>query len=332
MTDAPQRNAMSNFVGSKPAQTIGIALGFIVGFLLFYFGLFGLCFYMLTGILLFAIPKLFGIKNLKVMIIYGISLFLVISLVGAFVISPAEIDDNKNGKDIGGDFGSYSIIDNGDGTYTFSVDYVADKNVNLVYDEVSAVCYSVSFHTNELKENSTPTSTTTYTNDVPLSSGKLYSFHFEDVTTDNIVRSDTIYYTETMSDSEMTQFTATWNMYWVGIIMIFFFLILLLTAWMRKNLEKTRKKLESEGRLYPQGYGRCKECGSIVLPGETCCRKCGAYIDVPEDLKIKKVEFFECSECGAEVPCDASVCPKCGASFDGVEDDSEPIDEKKKDE
>ena len=329
MTDAPQRDAMSGFIGSKPAQIIGIALGFIVGFLLFYLGLFGLCFYMLTGILLFAIPKLLGVKNLKVMVIYGVSLFLVISLMGALVVSPAEIENNKNDGDLGGDFTDCSVTDNGNGTYTFSVNYIADKDVNLVYDEVSAICYSVSFHTNKLTADSTPTTTTYTVSDIPLSSGELYSFHFEDVTTSDTVRSDTVYYTETMSNSEITQFTVTWNMYWVGIVMVFFFLILLLTTWMRKNLEKTRKKLEAEGRLYPQGYGRCKECGSIVLPGETCCRKCGAYIDVPEELKVKKVEFFECSECGAEVPCEASVCPKCGATFDGVEDDSTTTKEKK---
>ncbi|MFA6803950.1 MAG: hypothetical protein WCR24_05610 [Candidatus Methanomethylophilaceae archaeon] len=332
MTDAPQRDATSDFIGSKPAQAIGIALGFVVGFLLFYLGLFGLCLYMLTGILLFAIPKLLGVKNLKVMVVYGVSLFLVISLVGALVVSPAEIDDNKNMEDLGGGFDDCSVMDNGDGTYTFSVGYVADRDVNLVYEEVSSICYSVPIRTNEITVDSTPTATTYTVSDVPLSSGRLYSFHFEDVTaTDGTVESNTVYCTQTMSDSEMTQFTTTWNMYWVGIVMVFFFLILFLTTWMRKNLEKTREKMEAEGRLYPQGYGRCKECGSIVLPGETCCRKCGAYIDVPEELRVKKVECFECSECGAEVPYDATVCPKCGAAFDGVEDDGTAMDDKKDD-
>ena len=57
----------------------------------------------------------------------------------------------------------------------------------------------------------------------------------------------------------------------------------------------------------------------IVLPGETVCRKCGAYIDIPEEIKAKmkrKVEYSVCSECGAEVPMDARRCPKCGANFD----------------
>ncbi len=57
------------------------------------------------------------------------------------------------------------------------------------------------------------------------------------------------------------------------------------------------------------------------------CRKCGAYIDVPDELRHKKDDYFQCSECGAEVPGDSTVCPKCGAKFD--EDDETVIVEKK---
>ncbi|MCL2143158.1 MAG: hypothetical protein FWH44_02740, partial [Methanomassiliicoccaceae archaeon] len=91
------------------------------------------------------------------------------------------------------------------------------------------------------------------------------------------------------------------GLYLVGIILnlvLSFVLLVVLVWWMRRNLERTRARLEAEGRLYPQGYGRCKRCGSLVLPGEVCCRKCGEYIDVPEEMRVKKVNYFECSECG----------------------------------
>ena len=64
----------------------------------------------------------------------------------------------------------------------------------------------------------------------------------------------------------------------------------------------------------------------LVLPGETVCRKCGAYIEIPDEIKEKmkrKVEYTVCSECGAEVPMDARRCPKCGASFD---EDTEEVE------
>lgn len=97
---------------------------------------------------------------------------------------------------------------------------------------------------------------------------------------------------------------------------LLFFVILGLSAAMRGGAQKSRDKMEAEGRLYPQGYGRCKECNAMVLPGEVVCRKCGAPIDVPEEMRPKKKDFFTCSECGGEVPADATVCPRCGAKFD----------------
>lgn len=104
------------------------------------------------------------------------------------------------------------------------------------------------------------------------------------------------------------------------LVALMFFIILVFSALMRGGANRSRKRMEAEGRLYPQGYGRCKECGAMVLPGEVVCRKCGAYIEVPEELRRKKMDYVVCSECGAEVPADASVCPKCGAAFDEAEE------------
>ena len=103
----------------------------------------------------------------------------------------------------------------------------------------------------------------------------------------------------------------------IFIVSVLPFLLISMLAWyMRRNLERVRARLEAEGRLYPPGYGRCKRCGTVVLPGEICCRRCGEYIDVPEELRVKKVDYFECSECGREVPEDAGVCPYCGETFE----------------
>jgi len=131
-----------------------------------------------------------------------------------------------------------------------------------------------------------------------------------------------IYYFVDFVDSagNVVVYTLPRTMGSVLLTFIFPFLILcVMSWWMRRNLERTRARMEAEGRLYPQGYGRCKRCGSLVLPGEIMCRKCGEYVDVPEEMRVKKVNYFECSECGREVPQDAGVCPFCGEAF---EDDS----------
>ena len=123
-------------------------------------------------------------------------------------------------------------------------------------------------------------------------------------------------------------YTASLNGMWMytAMVAIMFFMILIFSTIMRRSAEKTRQKMEADGRLYPQGYGRCKECGAMVLPGEVTCRKCGAYIDVPDELRAHKKDYFVCEECGAEVPKDADVCPKCGAKFDAVENEVQHVD------
>ena len=118
------------------------------------------------------------------------------------------------------------------------------------------------------------------------------------------------------STMQVMKMCAVGSAYITGLTALMFFLILGFSALMRSSAQKTRRKMEAEGRLYPQGYGLCKKCGATVLPGEVVCRKCGEYIEVPQEMRAKKVDFFTCSDCGAEVPSDAKVCPKCGASFD----------------
>ena len=113
------------------------------------------------------------------------------------------------------------------------------------------------------------------------------------------------------------------SIYAMGFFALIFFAITLGSWFFRGRMKKTRQKMEEQGRLYPQGYGRCTNCGAIVLPGEVECRKCGTYIDRPDEMKPKKVDYFRCTNCGAEVPAMAEVCPKCGATF--TEEETEVV-------
>ena len=165
-----------------------------------------------------------------------------------------------------------------------------------------------------------------YTCDVDLKSGELHALYFKIGAEDAEETSDTVFISANVTHSDIVSHSIKWNAYVAGMAVVVFYMVLILTTLMRRSLEKTRARMEAEGRLYPQGYGRCKECGMLVLPGETVCRKCGAYIDIPDEIKEKmkrKVEYTVCSECGAEVPMDARRCPKCGASFD---EDTEEVE------
>ena len=324
----PESN-LQKFMKTKPAMVIGAVLSIGIGILLMWLGWFQECCnlgYLLIACVALYIPKMFGMTKTQYLAVFGVLFFLILTVMGAVVFSKPMFD---NGSDVDGyssdGFSNVTIVKTEAGaqiTVTYTGEAAEKLNVNLY--QVQFVTYTMIHKTSHdlaCRELTRVGETTTYTatyDDVP--SGYVYQLNFETVNGEDVKTTSSVYYLGKTTDSEISKFCWVYNAYtcvWIGAI---FFIMLILTTIMRKNLEKTRARMEAEGRLYPQGYGRCKECGSIVLPGETCCRKCGAFIEVPDELRHRKVDMVECSECGAEIPEDAKVCPKCGAVFDEEEE------------
>lgn len=316
--DNTQRASYEGFMGTPAAKGLGLLLGFAVAFGMVCAGLYrNTCLFVFVGVLLFVIPKLFGVKRFSTLAVLGVAFLLITPVVGALCFSAPTIDDDKI-SDITGEFHDASVVRDGD-TYDITVvfDGTPTGDVKVFTPTLGTVSFNVEIYPmNTDGYVMTNTSGNTYVfNDLALESGKVYKIYFES----GDVRSGSATVDANITDGDITKHALIWNFYVVGMAAIVFFLVLVLTTYMRRSLEKTRARMEAEGRLYPQGYGRCKECGMLVLPGEVTCRKCGAYIEIPEEIKAKmkrKVEYTECSECGAEVPSDARKCPKCGASFD----------------
>ena len=323
----PETNAQK-FMKSPAGMVVGIVLALGLGILLLYLGMFNQCCglgYLLIAIVALYIPKMFGLTKTQYLAVFGVVFFLVTTAVGAFAVSKPMFENNSDyGSYNDGGFSNIVISDDRteitvsyDGTGTNPTVYVYQVK-SVTYQMVSKTANDISRHA--LKETAPGSKTYTAHFD-ELPSTFVYQIRFG--TGDDVEKQDmttSVYYKGAASDSDIQKFCLVYNAYTCGIIILLFFLMMILTAWSRKNLEKARARMEAEGRLYPQGYGRCKECGSIVLPGETCCRKCGAYIDVPDELRHRKVDMVQCSECGAEIPEDAKVCPKCGATFDEEEE------------
>ena len=270
--------------------------------------------YLLIACVALYVPKMFGLSKTKYLAIFGVALFIALAIAGTFVYWKPMVEDQSDfTKYDNNGFSNVNITyDAGNLTITVSYEGTGDVTANL---------YQV-FETTTKKSTMPMTKTETgYTctfNKIP--NNYIYQYNFESLDGDKKTVSATAYYIGVVDDSVITKICSVYSLVNAATVIVIFYLMLFLTAIMRKNLEKTRARMEAEGRLYPQGYGRCKECGSIVLPGETCCRKCGAYIDVPDELRHKKVDMVQCSECGAEIPEDATVCPKCGATFDEDEE------------
>ena len=328
----PPTDAQTPVKANPLMMIIGGVLAIGIGILLMWFGVFNECCglgYLLVACVALYIPKMFGLTKTQFLVIFGVVFFLIVTAVGALAFSKPMFENDSDYQSYNdGGFSNLTITTAADGGLDISVSFSGTADtLKFDLDQVQFVTYKMIRKTNsdEYKYQLTETSAgsgiwTAHIDKSKVPSNFVYQYRFEKTTGEQTDITKSSYYLGMTNDSELNRFCLVYNAYTGGMITVLFFLMLILTAISRKNLEKTRARMEAEGRLYPQGYGRCKECGSIVLPGETCCRKCGAYIDVPDELRHKKVDMVECSECGAEIPEDATVCPKCGATFDEEEE------------
>lgn len=305
--------------------------------------------WLVIAIILYMVPHVMGVKSPKIKVSYGIVFGIIVMLVGGAAVGPAFVNNN-----------SYSHLEGGNNFH--NIDIVADAsddnvlNITVndfepyteegktfvpvaVYCEVNDITYNSLFLTkivSEMDKTVLSEDGGKLKGSVTIDSSKLY-FMFICMAETTVEDGKTVYalVEKTMSTTTLTGFDFNGSMetytymgalHIVIYILAIFFLIVLFTFILRRKINSTRQKMEDDGRLYPQGYGRCVFCGAIVLPGEVKCRKCNAYIDRPESMRRRKNDFFQCSECGAEVPSDAKECPKCGVKFDGLENSVRHLD------
>jgi ribosomal protein L40E len=315
-----------------PKKIAVLLITFIVATVMTLYGWSMNCFGMfLIGVGLYMVPHLVGINSLKLLTAYGAMFTVIVILIGSFVIAPGIVNTYD------------SPVDNEKTFYDVDVKYEGDDVIVNAYMKGDVGIHKVQLQTYKVEG-------VNYNNIVP---GSKKAFDLKtsydaakDVTAisgtctldDDSLYAGLLIITKTNDKGEEVQNVDFKSNLWIfkdlykgdltqlclyGIFMatlpiiIIFFMILYFSAFMRMRLEKAREKMEKEGRLYPKGYGKCDACGHVVLPGETNCRKCGAAIERPEEVKPHfSNSTFTCSDCGAVVPEEATVCPKCGASFD----------------
>jgi len=317
-------------------QLFGLFSAFLLALVLTLYGFGASCYcfgMLIIGVVLYMLPKMLGVENIKLMALVGVLFAVSAILIGGLVMAPGFVDSNDGSPPNGGYFEDveFSYTETGvEITATLTKDIDTGK-VIFKYGKVEGIGFG-NINTVYNKEVEMSVTGSSVSGSVTLDSDNLYA-GFLTVKTDEdeggtIVEGSSTYirFLTEAFDGNITPLALYGCAITTFYIMVVFFMIMIFSNIMRGRMEKTRERMEKEGRLYPQGYGKCEQCGAVVLPGEVNCRKCGAYIDRPEEMKPKKKDFFECSDCGAEVPMDAKQCPKCGAEFEEDEFEVEHAD------
>ena len=304
-------------------QVIAIVLAVLLSLLLLCIG--GVAtiplMWLIIAVILYMIPHIFGAEP-KTKAVYPVIFAVLAIIIGAFAVGPAYIDENSSQHLTGNDLDveitvsgdDISIISNYTGTETRT------GNPYLAYCEVNYISFNSEMLSQSLK-GFTLVELTGGSGSVHLDSSKLYYMFVAYLDEDGFADTDTMSHA-TLSGfltKDKNSYTLMGAAVSVVLILVIFYIILGVSTFMRMRLNVTRQKMEAQGRLYPQGYGRCTFCGAIVLPGQVKCPKCDAYIDRPESMKPHKKDYFVCGNCGCEVSSDMKTCPKCGVRFDEEE-------------
>lgn len=290
--------------------------------------------WLIIAVVAYILPH-FGGADFRTKAVFGVLFVLLGTVVGGLLVGPAYVGSNSVEDPGDGDGDAFTDIryhfgDGGAVTVTASfntAEFGSKGTPYLLYSEITMVSFKSVYAPHDVRRQELTVSGNACTTTVTVDDSRLWYFNLAVQTSETNADGETTYDTVEHSLAVATingdAYTGSMQVYVVGALIcmtyiaVVYYLILVLATLMRRSISRKRAKMEDDGRLYPQGYGRCAECGAVVLPGEIQCRKCGAYIDRPEGMRRRKVDYFECSNCGAEVPADASVCPRCGSEFDG---------------
>ncbi|MCL2295875.1 MAG: zinc-ribbon domain-containing protein [Methanomassiliicoccaceae archaeon] len=304
-------------------QLLGLISAFALALALTVMGFGASCYcfgMLIIAVVLYMMPRLLGIENIKLMTLVGVLFAVSAILIGGLAVAPGFVDANDDNPPENDYFKDVKYTYSGtDVNISANLkDTVGTGTVIFKYGEVQGIGFgnvNVVFN----MEQPMDISGGPVDDSIQLNPDKLYIGYLavEDTDGNMVKNSDTAgSFLRGAYNGDITSLSLYGCLMATAYIVIIFFMIMIFSTFMRGRMEKTRERMEKEGRLYPQGYGRCETCNSMVLPGEVRCRKCGTYIDRPDEMKPKKKDFFECSDCGAEVPMDAKQCPKCGAEFE----------------
>ncbi|HXZ23882.1 MAG TPA: zinc ribbon domain-containing protein [Methanomassiliicoccales archaeon] len=333
-TKQPSLNFLSKMRGTRQGIILGILVTFVASyFVLVYLGLSFCLAPAIIALMMYFVPRWFGLTNRKYHAVFGVVFLIAIGLMlGATVyygdtgLKAAPVDSSDKVLTAGtvtpfngpaGGVYNYSVVVAGGNTTPILKLHVVDTWSLEDTAKNMTTFVPVDATHNRFYLQST------------ASANSIYYYYFEYTTPGASPTTVTAGYGAgpiTASNGDIFAHDMTvWTGYVLYLVGLLFFMLLILTWWM----DSSRKKFEAKQRNLPPkvtgdkpGKFVCSECGAEVPADATQCARCGERFeetDKPKEATAaapKSAEEFVCSECGKTVKATDNKCWNCGKEFE----------------
>ena len=325
---------LDEFKKSKLAIPFSLVLAGLIGYLLLIVGSVLFCLLPAAiALVIFGIPRYFGLVNRKKLLIWGTVLILVLGIASGLtyysilkVEAPVTLNTSDNVL-TGGNITPFRGTESTN--FSFSVIYTGTNSTPHIFVTVynyyrasEGTSYNL---THDLSYNGTGERYVLHKTFATSIYDFGYSYEKPDGST---VSTDLSWGPYTMTDDEIL-----WNELRAVPLTMFlnvgllFYLLVLLTWWM----ERSKKRFEAQGgrsagRAAPKTTEKfvCSECGSEVPASADKCPQCGEKFEEDERSAAAataassgpKSSEFICSDCGKTVKETDTQCWNCGKKFE----------------
>ena len=290
---APSSNLKwQEFRKSKLGLAFGIVLAFLLSYLLLLYGGLLICLpTILVAVILYFIPRYFGLVSRKKLVVVALVMMVLLGMASGYTVFLVVKDIQPEPVSDDDDFLTQGTVTpfrgSGSDIYNFTVT-VTSENVSAS-SEVWVNLFDY-FNTAFLKRinlthsfNGTSEGSMVFYERVELSNS-IYRHNFNyNQSADTVVTTKTGWGPTMLSESELLGLELYYNTLYVVVnVGLWFAFVIMATWWM----ESSKKKVEAAQKQKKEAEAKVSQ------------------------------EKFVCSECGADVPVDAKECPQCGEKFE----------------
>lgn len=276
------------FRKSKMGLVFGMVLTALISYVLLLYGGFLFCLpTILTAVVMYFVPRYFGLLSRKKLVVFGLTLMLVLGLASGYTvylfvkdIQPAPVSSD--------DILTNGMVTPFRGGESQSFNFTVIVRGASADSHVWANLYDY-FNTNDIKQinlthsYSNGDGTMTFYQEVKLQKSVYrHNFNFNQ-SAESQITTNLGWGPYMITDSELLYRELYYNTLYVFLNVGLWFAFVILASWW---MESSKKKVEAAQKQ--------KKEAEVKASGEK----------------------FVCSECGADVPVNAKECPQCGEKFD----------------